>query len=44
LCALRYGAKGEENGEILRASQVIITTGTFLGGEIHIGEFTVVPP
>ena len=26
-----------ESGEIIRASQVVITTGTFLGGEIHIG-------
>ena len=26
-----------DNGEIIHASQVIITTGTFLGGEIHIG-------
>lgn len=26
-----------ESGEIMRAKQVIITTGTFLGGEIHIG-------
>lgn len=26
-----------EGGEIVRAKQVIITTGTFLGGEIHIG-------
>ncbi|KAI9672187.1 MAG: Mitochondrial Translation Optimization [Alyxoria varia] len=26
-----------ETGEILQARQVIITTGTFLGGEIHIG-------
>ncbi|KAI1183331.1 mitochondrial translation optimization protein [Nemania serpens] len=26
-----------ETGEILPTSQVIITTGTFLGGEIHIG-------
>jgi len=26
-----------ENGEVIRAKQVIITTGTFLGGEIHIG-------
>jgi tRNA uridine 5-carboxymethylaminomethyl modification enzyme len=25
------------NGEVIHASQVIITTGTFLGGEIHIG-------
>lgn len=26
-----------ESGEIIGASQVVITTGTFLGGEIHIG-------
>lgn len=26
-----------ESGEVIRAKQVIITTGTFLGGEIHIG-------
>lgn len=26
-----------DNGEVLRARQVVITTGTFLGGEIHIG-------
>lgn len=26
-----------ESGEVLPTSQVIITTGTFLGGEIHIG-------
>lgn len=26
-----------ESGEIIQASQIIITTGTFLGGEIHIG-------
>lgn len=26
-----------ESGEVLTASQVVITTGTFLGGEIHIG-------
>ena len=25
------------SGEIIKASQVVITTGTFLGGEIHIG-------
>ena len=25
------------NGGVIHASQVIITTGTFLGGEIHIG-------
>ena len=28
------------NGEVIHASQVIITTGTFLGGEIHIGIIT----
>ncbi|KAJ2385603.1 Mitochondrial Translation Optimization, partial [Coemansia sp. RSA 2559] len=26
-----------ESGEIIRAKKVVITTGTFLGGEIHIG-------
>ncbi|CAO3640112.1 unnamed protein product [Cunninghamella blakesleeana] len=26
-----------ENGEIIRTSNVVITTGTFLGGEIHLG-------
>ncbi|ERF73801.1 hypothetical protein EPUS_05505 [Endocarpon pusillum Z07020] len=26
-----------ESGEIIPASQVVITTGTFLGGEIHVG-------
>ncbi|KAJ2199743.1 Mitochondrial Translation Optimization, partial [Coemansia sp. RSA 521] len=26
-----------ESGEIIRARKVVITTGTFLGGEIHIG-------
>jgi tRNA uridine 5-carboxymethylaminomethyl modification enzyme len=26
-----------ESGEVLQTSQVILTTGTFLGGEIHIG-------
>lgn len=26
-----------ESGEVITANQVIITTGTFLGGEIHIG-------
>ncbi|KAJ8611437.1 hypothetical protein MRB53_037956 [Persea americana] len=26
-----------ESGEIIRTSKVVITTGTFLGGEIHIG-------
>ncbi|KAJ1720978.1 Mitochondrial Translation Optimization, partial [Coemansia biformis] len=26
-----------ESGEIIRARRVVITTGTFLGGEIHIG-------
>ncbi|EPB89815.1 tRNA uridine 5-carboxymethylaminomethyl modification enzyme GidA [Mucor circinelloides 1006PhL] len=26
-----------ENGQVIRASNVIITTGTFLGGEIHLG-------
>ncbi|UKZ79336.1 hypothetical protein TrVFT333_007087 [Trichoderma virens FT-333] len=26
-----------ENGEILQTGKVVITTGTFLGGEIHIG-------
>lgn len=26
-----------EDGQVLPASQVVITTGTFLGGEIHIG-------
>ncbi|KAJ8107725.1 hypothetical protein ONZ43_g6642 [Nemania bipapillata] len=37
------GAKGRitgvrlETGEVLPTTQVIITTGTFLGGEIHIG-------
>ena len=37
------GAKGKitgvrlESGEVLPTSQIIITTGTFLGGEIHIG-------
>ncbi|KAH6627868.1 glucose inhibited division protein A-domain-containing protein [Chaetomium tenue] len=37
------GAKGKitgvrlESGEVLPTTQVIITTGTFLGGEIHIG-------
>lgn len=42
LCVVT-AAKGEENGEIIHASQVIITTGTFLGGEIHIGESRLVP-
>lgn len=27
-----------ETGEVLPAGNVVITTGTFLGGEIHIGE------
>ena len=26
-----------EDGEVIQASKVVITTGTFLGGEIHIG-------
>lgn len=26
-----------ENGEIISAPNVVITTGTFLGGEIHLG-------
>ncbi|SLM39077.1 mitochondrial translation optimization partial, partial [Lasallia pustulata] len=26
-----------EDGQVIPASQVVITTGTFLGGEIHIG-------
>jgi tRNA uridine 5-carboxymethylaminomethyl modification enzyme len=26
-----------ESGEIIPTNQVVITTGTFLGGEIHIG-------
>lgn len=26
-----------ESGEVIRTNQVVITTGTFLGGEIHIG-------
>ncbi|KAF7720844.1 Mitochondrial Translation Optimization [Apophysomyces ossiformis] len=26
-----------ENGQIIRAANVVITTGTFLGGEIHLG-------
>ncbi|KAI9677612.1 MAG: Mitochondrial Translation Optimization [Caeruleum heppii] len=26
-----------ESGEVIRANNVVITTGTFLGGEIHIG-------
>ena len=29
-----------ESGEIVRCSQVVICTGTFLSGEIHIGEKT----
>ena len=28
-----------ENGSIISARKVVITTGTFLGGEIHIGKF-----
>ncbi|KAK8065841.1 tRNA uridine 5-carboxymethylaminomethyl modification enzyme [Apiospora hydei] len=38
-----HGAKSKitgvrlESGEVLPTSQIIITTGTFLGGEIHIG-------
>jgi tRNA uridine 5-carboxymethylaminomethyl modification enzyme len=28
-----------ESGEIIPTNQVVITTGTFLGGEIHIGWF-----
>lgn len=27
-----------ENGEVISCSQVVICTGTFLAGEIHIGE------
>lgn len=40
---LEEGAYGKikgvrlESGEVLPASKVVITTGTFLGGEIHIG-------
>jgi tRNA U34 5-carboxymethylaminomethyl modifying enzyme MnmG/GidA len=30
-----------EGGHIIPASNVVITTGTFLGGEIHIGEFEI---
>ncbi|KAG2199491.1 hypothetical protein INT46_007111 [Mucor plumbeus] len=26
-----------DNGQVIRASNVVITTGTFLGGEIHLG-------
>lgn len=26
-----------ENGQVIRAPNVVITTGTFLGGEIHLG-------
>ena len=26
-----------DSGEIIQTNQVVITTGTFLGGEIHIG-------
>lgn len=31
-----------ESGEVMNANQVIITTGTFLGGEIHIGKLSSV--
>lgn len=30
-----------EGGEVIDAGSVVITTGTFLGGEIHIGGFTL---
>ena len=30
-----------ESGELLPTNHVVITTGTFLGGEIHIGIMTV---
>lgn len=33
-----------ESGEVINARQVVITTGTFLGGEIHIGRFAVSTP
>lgn len=26
-----------DNGQIIRAPNIVITTGTFLGGEIHLG-------
>lgn len=26
-----------DNGQVIRAPNVVITTGTFLGGEIHLG-------
>ncbi len=32
-----------ENGDTILARQVIITTGTFLGGEIHIGKHAPSP-
>jgi tRNA uridine 5-carboxymethylaminomethyl modification enzyme len=31
-----------EDGRVLGAKTVVIATGTFLGGEIHIGELPVV--
>lgn len=31
-----------ENGEALHAERVVITTGTFLGGEIHIGKLLLI--
>jgi len=28
-----------ESGEVIRTKNVVITTGTFLGGEIHVGMY-----
>jgi tRNA U34 5-carboxymethylaminomethyl modifying enzyme MnmG/GidA len=34
---MRVLTLGSGNGDIVYAQHVVITTGTFLGGEIHIG-------
>lgn len=38
LFAILQLTKMIENGQVIRAPNVIITTGTFLGGEIHLGK------
>jgi tRNA uridine 5-carboxymethylaminomethyl modification enzyme len=30
-----------DNGDLVRCSQVVLCTGTFLGGEIHLGQRTI---
>jgi len=33
-----------DSGELIKCSQVVICTGTFLSGEIHIGTYVLKPP